>query len=755
MASGALGMDPERRKIRKGTRSCWECKRRKVRCTYASPAHSVCIGCSRRCTKCISQEFPDQKPTPASRSRLVGARIGEVEAMVKELANLHSRRDSTAPPELMPSQDSRKNDGILTPTACDTPETHDLSPQGRRMKGSITGSVPDHLNLTTLHDLDDAIRAEGSLTRTAELQDISKALLTVYPSREDINLILDSCGNLSLYFAKILGTSYTELENENLESMNELRNQYSYRAHPVLIARQMLQLAIVLQQASPATHDDLAALSEPVGRMTKRLADTSIRLVTRNDEILGSIEGLFCIMLEAVYEANQGNLRRSWLTIRRAVGVGQLMNIQRHNNPSLECLDPIHPIDPHFLWFRLLYADRFMCIMLGLPQASSDTSIASEAVMKVDTALGRLERLQCCVASRILERNERGPSSSDFSTTMDIDAELQKVASTMPSRWWVIPNLPALRDETELFWETSRLLAQIVHYNLVNNLHLPYMLYLSSGVDQRRFDYSRITCVSASRELLARYVMFRSFNHIAYCCRGLDFVALMASLTLLLAHLDGHRTTKQADNFLIHQRFSDRGMMEQVLDNMEMVADVNKDLMSCKSASLLRQLLDIEEDAAKGSSYIVADKKSGGISDKDAFQIQVPYIGLITITKDGGITRDAPPQSRRPFGNSQTATVGEMGDTQLSSSGFAAPGQSQTSISDCNSVGFPQHYDDSISRAAIEDPLGSVRPMGFTYPPLTAGTDQWVFQGVDMAFFDSLMRETNVQPYNDSNDLLF
>lgn len=53
---------PKRRKIRKGTKSCWECKKRKMKCVYAdtsSPADAdpMCIGCQRRESNCVSQEF--------------------------------------------------------------------------------------------------------------------------------------------------------------------------------------------------------------------------------------------------------------------------------------------------------------------------------------------------------------------------------------------------------------------------------------------------------------------------------------------------------------------------------------------------------------------------------------------------------------------------------------------------------------------------------------------------------------------------
>lgn len=45
----------KRRKVRKGTHSCRECRRRKVRCIFATPQDVVCITCNRRGAKCISQ----------------------------------------------------------------------------------------------------------------------------------------------------------------------------------------------------------------------------------------------------------------------------------------------------------------------------------------------------------------------------------------------------------------------------------------------------------------------------------------------------------------------------------------------------------------------------------------------------------------------------------------------------------------------------------------------------------------------------
>lgn len=73
MASPQLGCsyaqsDAKRRKVRKGTHSCWECKRRKMKCIFESPSNSICNGCQQRGCKCISQEFPEEVSRSLDRS---------------------------------------------------------------------------------------------------------------------------------------------------------------------------------------------------------------------------------------------------------------------------------------------------------------------------------------------------------------------------------------------------------------------------------------------------------------------------------------------------------------------------------------------------------------------------------------------------------------------------------------------------------------------------------------------------------------
>lgn len=275
-------------------------------------------------------------------------------------------------------------------------------------------------------------------------------------------------------------------------------------------------------------------------------------------------------MMESMYQVNVGNLRRSWAAGRRAIGIAQLMGLDRSDHHvRYKTLDPQTRHDPHIMWFRVVFLDRHLSLMLGLPQGSLDHSVASDERLEKETSTGRLERIQCVIASRILDRNASSRASNyldpdQLELTEVLNVKLQKAARSLPSKWWRAPNLENVTSTSSeaLFWDTRRLFAQVLHYNLLNQLHLPYMLRISSGTQQQGHDYSRMTCANVSREIISRYITLRGFNQVAYSwsCRIVDFLALMAAVTLLLAHL----VSRDSQDVLAHQYLTDRAAIEQV-----------------------------------------------------------------------------------------------------------------------------------------------------------------------------------------------
>lgn len=544
--------------------------------------------------------------------------------------------------------------------------------------------------------------------------------------------------------------------------------------HPVLIARHMLLLATFIQQLNPTIHKEIQGLSEPPRVIRERLVDLAINLVTTNDELLGSIEGIECLMIECVYQANLGNLRRGWVSNRRAMTITQLMGLNRvDNQPQCKVLDPKTKYSPSYMWFRIVFLDRYLCLLLGVSQGSLDCSMASDALLASDNPTGRLERIHCVVASRILERNES--RSSDITSRQILDLQLQRAAMSLPSKWWLVPNLDAdLSDSHAMFWNTRRLFAQLLHYNLLNQLHLPYIFRSSST--KHEYEYSRVTCVNASREILSRFITLRSFDGIACSCRTIDFLALMAAMTLLLVYIDGQRS--EGENLLAHQYQSDRAMIEQVQENMEEVNCLNSDALSAQSASLLRRLLAIDIGTADprrarkvSVQEVGAETASPNQDDDAAVSMHIPYFGIIKITLDNmsmevprsqaSTATNRPAQSQ--LLNNLSTVNPEIADaeTQMNSIRLGGPcGVPNVQTTTNAGYGYdeaPSVMPDTCSRtrAQLETfPISAsdVAPAfamqnfcdPFThqgeYLGLAAGVEDWAFQGVDLAFFESIMR---------------
>ncbi len=189
--------------------------------------------------------------------------------------------------------------------------------------------------------------------------------------------------------------------------------------------------------------------------------------------------------------------------------------------------------------------------------------------------------------------------------------------------------------------------------------------------------YSKITCVNAGREILTRFIAHRSFNPMSSCSRPVDFFALLAAMTLLLTHLDA-QYHQEATNFLAHQRLSDGAILDQVLERMDVTSNVNRDVITEKSAKWVRRLLDIEADAAEGSNYTARsvtgdDGVQEGKEEGEELRLHIPYLGVIKIARQGPISRE-PSQGNaasRPYQASQVE-LSQRAEFPASNDGFSS-----------------------------------------------------------------------------------
>lgn len=105
-------LDVRLRKCRKGTQSCWACKKRKIRCIFGSSKDTICESCKRRNVLCISQEYPDD-PTRVDGNSPLRERLDRVETLLARVAHKVDLSD-----ESQDIHDSREEFEKQTSTVC-------------------------------------------------------------------------------------------------------------------------------------------------------------------------------------------------------------------------------------------------------------------------------------------------------------------------------------------------------------------------------------------------------------------------------------------------------------------------------------------------------------------------------------------------------------------------------------------------------------------------------------------------------------
>lgn len=613
-----------------------------------------------------------------------------------------------------------------------------------------------------------------------------RALLEVWPKQEDLEIILDAPVSTSILFHGIVCQPYSSLLGKAMPSPREMLQLPSPRSHPVLMARKLLLLGTFMQGIPTGAAKDLIALSTSYKSIMYSLVETSSKLVTSDDELVSSLEGIECIMIEAMYHNNAGNLRRAWVTHRRAMTIAQMLGLHRGAPTSATFLDARNRsrIDPEHLWYRLIISDRYLSLMLGLPQATLENPFGSPQALENCTPLERMERMEAIAGGLILQRN--GADLHDLVKTQQVDRLLQEAAALMPAQWWLAPRITAVvGHDSEEYHETIRLMNQFTHYHLLAQLHLPYLLQPS---DERKYEYSRATTVMASREILTRFVSFRGSASVAAYCRGIDPLAFIASTVLTLAHIEARSQQRvnrgdcgSALHLVTHQRLSDRGLLEQTLQCIKKMTESDEDDMACKISNILKHLLVIEVNAAKDDPYSTTIYSEPGMPESQfgdkltgaehSLRIHVPYLGTVRIERNSvsrsvGVEQAGFDTTSRPSSalnslshDSEISSIRSLNKDEKEKQGLREP---PPGLSDptgyriggnsANADWQPVPFHLGLLRTEEQRQLAVLEENNFGFerieadtatllvPGLTADVDDWALQGVDMALFDNLIR---------------
>ncbi|KAH8780130.1 c6 zinc finger domain-containing protein [Diaporthe sp. PMI_573] len=695
-----------KRSLRKGTHSCWACKKRKEKCSL-DDGGDVCTSCLRRGTKCISQHFDDddaRETADVNAATTISNRLQRIEEMFAQLASQVLSQRQNNPP-YMPARDINPSLAAGETPAQTAPPASPSEPI-----------------------------ASGTGMGLPRLQVLSQTLHGSLPCPQDIQLLRKASARHPVLSTIHITTSYATLRRDGIQPTDGvLPEPPLVTSKPVLIAKYLLQVAVFLQEMQSVTYPELSCLSEPAAALMERCANTAISLVTRQDELLGSIESLEGVILESVYQCNCGRLRLSWMAVQRAMRLAQAMGLHlaggiTHQREALHLPEPSGTrVELPNLWFRIVNYDLQLSRMLGLPPGAANAT-RNDAPAPFDTAVetpeGYLEQVyRHVMVLALAHRSSADQSPPDVKATQALDQELQRAANSVPSRWWLPPNLAeSSKSPPKLFWDMRRLIVQMLHHDLRAQLNVPHMLAKGGEIDRQRSEMARIACVHSSREVLSRFILLRDFNRTASSCRFANFLGLMAAITLVLAHLGGNcrhshsqeqdELSSQVDSLLSYQAPSDRAMMEQALETMRFMSSSSGDALCARSADILNRLLEIEASSNlsihPGNAYVSVHGQSdngqsatgaSASAPEEGERIFIPYFGVMRIV--------------RPNDNDAAACE--------SSTTMAFDGGAGTS------PGSPPAYD----AVNLVDPV-----------LLDLRDENWMSQSIDMTFLDAFLEGT-------------
>ncbi|KAH8648241.1 hypothetical protein BGZ61DRAFT_285589, partial [Ilyonectria robusta] len=567
------------RNIRKGTHSCWECRRRKIRCQYSTPGDLVCTPCRNRGSICRSQELADESEASELSMRNLARRLSRLEELMGRLAE-RSAAGSSA--DLFAGILTQESAGFFYAGMNELEQpspsrTSDPAPP-RISTVSSSHETPSSLTSGTTHETNMDLAGDRTHAET---------LYKLFPSQSDVNAILEASAGPQ--FVTTLFHRQADIAKGISEPPEAIGAIPSPSSRPTLLAKRLLQLI--------------------VDGVDKFIAA---------DRFVSTFEGLECLLLLGYWQQNAGNLRKAWLIFRQALSVGQLMGVNTApESPPTTPFSTRYPPSPDMLWFRSVASDRYLSLLLGLPAGSHDNFFAAQPQTARDTPWEKLEKLHAVISEKMIERNNSTQAQADR-MTQQISRDLLAGQGLMGEEWWKLSLFDAeqsLRSQPEI---AGRIILQMNHHLLLILLHIPYLLRNPLLLNGQQG--SKTICTNSSRNVLERFHVFRSLNESAFACRHVDYAALVAAMTLLVSH--AHHPEVSNDE-RIH-RGTDRALITTVKDRMKDLAYLNSDKLFEESTDVINRLLPLlnSPESESPNPYSLFPP---------SVELQIPYFGTIKV----------------------------------------------------------------------------------------------------------------------------
>ncbi len=610
----STSLDRPVKRLRLGTKSCAECRRRKVRCIF-EPNTKVCKECSTHESECISQQQFVQatKSVPGSEETDVQVQLQNLEGMVHRLCETMNMRAESSNCSLFEMSAAEALTSLSSPHL---PEnnlgpTLNVGSGWREASESRSSASCDHVesfdDAPLLNFFQEAMliqrqnlqwqQSDQGLSPDNRSKIYIKAIGALIPSPDELELILQ----MTETFWPIWEDSLQLMIGPEPHSITELSSAKKFiqdsmkSGTPVMVAKTCLFLALCVQQL-PSTFKMTSLPTTP-----KVLVDSFMRgadaLISINEGRSASVNSLECLAILFKLYLNKGRPREAWQCVRRAFNSALLLGLHIPND--------IAPHRQKIIWAYIWQVDRSLSALLGLPAATTDSHPGVQIRPSGQHYGEQFMYDIAMIAGHINERNQNHQTAT-YAVNLTIDQEIELCKDRIPTEWWNSDSYPST-PWTAIY---GLCMLKVEYYTCQKMLHLPYML--KSSLDNS-YEYSRLRALDACREIIKAYQVVKEHANLKLTiCDVMDFQAFMAAVVLVIDLLN------QSSELETHQEASDWGLVHNVTSSMK---DMSK-TMECTVAGQAFHLLEH-----------LSTFRAGAYAGPDNYEVTIPMFGRVKINR--------------------------------------------------------------------------------------------------------------------------
>uniref|UniRef100_A0A8H7TVT5 Zn(2)-C6 fungal-type domain-containing protein n=1 Tax=Bionectria ochroleuca TaxID=29856 RepID=A0A8H7TVT5_BIOOC len=599
------------KRMRLGTKSCSECRRRKVGCKFNDGSDS-CQQCVLHDTRCISQDdcaasavasASASVPPSASASNSddLQARMASLEASVRDLCQAISQtgiNHSSLPVAALGAQSSEHEQGI----GVNQDAALDEAPLIQYLRHSLATQV------------DTSIRSDNPSRQPCVENPI------IGPTERRIRGLIPVNSTL----VRIFGLSHKFWDIWPLHLARDVHSQNIHglptsvgdavrfiddslrSSSPSILAKCLVWFCLCLQQLPPAytTTQEFCLPMPKADLMDKCLDEIDVALFQRSSPRLGcDLDSLEVYILQAELFVNMGRPCRAWKSVRQGVDNAMLLGLHRPEQDGARL---------NSIWSTLWRLDRQLSMFLGLPYSvPGDLILQDERDDGIHPSLEhQIMRSVTSVCGRIVDRDQRRQQrwqeESSYTDTVSIMETMEHVRNLIPKEWYNFEhdNQPPVTPAIAF----SRM-SILLHFHFTNKLlHLPYVLL---AAHDRKYEHSRFLALESAEAMVQTYLRLRDLIEDNFACDFLDFIAFSGGI-VLAADLSkrGQEKMLTVDDERIWE------LLRQLSSRLGRTAEELGCSVATQAAEVLKNLYSISQ---------------GEYDGPDCHEIMIPYFGIMRI----------------------------------------------------------------------------------------------------------------------------